>query len=256
MNDALLVAVHEHPAEVVTDDDPAVTPGPIDWEFGEIENAHPVAWFTVNVWPAMVRVPVRATPGLAAELKLTGPFPAPAAPDVTVIQGALLVAVQAHPAAVVTDVEPVPPPAPIDCDVGEMENEHGGALKAFCETVKVWPAIVSVPLRAAPVFAATEKLTVPLPFPDAPEVTVIQLSALTAVHAQPVSAVTETDRVPPPATTVVDVDPSWKVHGTPSWRICIVTPLTVMSPWRDVNEVFAAAWNPIVPFPCPDAGAS
>jgi hypothetical protein len=69
---------------------------------------------TVNVWPAIVSVPCRAGPALAAELKLTTPGPFPLAPDVIVIHDALLTAVHAHPPDVVTDDEPAVTPVPID----------------------------------------------------------------------------------------------------------------------------------------------
>ena len=50
--------------------------------------------------------------------------------------------------------------------------------------------------------AGALKLTVPLPLPDAPAVTVNQLVLLlTPVHAQPACAVTLVEPVPPPATT-------------------------------------------------------
>ena len=42
-----------------------------------------------------------------------------------------------------------------------------GAAAALCEIVNVVPAIVSVAVRAAPLLAATAKVTVPLPLPDA-----------------------------------------------------------------------------------------
>ena len=71
---------------------------------------------------------------MAATLKLTEPLPAPAAPDVIVIHGTLLVAIQAQPAPAVTDDVPGPPAEPIDCDVGDMEKVQPNAL---CETVKV-----------------------------------------------------------------------------------------------------------------------
>jgi len=58
--------------------------------------------------------------------------------------------------------------------------------------VKVWPAIVIVPDRAVPVLAATLYPTDPLPVPDAPEVTVIHVAPLVAVHVQPDVAVTAT----------------------------------------------------------------
>ena len=51
----------------------------------------------MNVWPATVTVPVRAPPVFAATLNATEPFPLPLAPEVTVTQAALLLAVQAQP---------------------------------------------------------------------------------------------------------------------------------------------------------------
>jgi hypothetical protein len=71
---------------------------------------------------------------------------------------------------------------------------------ADCVAVKVWPAIVRVPLRILVVlFAATEKVTVPLPEPDAPPVTVIHDTPLEAVQGQPEVAVTLTEPLPPAA---------------------------------------------------------
>jgi hypothetical protein len=65
-------------------------------------------------------------------------------------------------------------------------------------TVKVWPAIVNVPVRAAPVLAATVKAIDPLPRPAAPEVTVIHATLLVAVHAHPPAAVIATGVPAPP----------------------------------------------------------
>jgi hypothetical protein len=69
---------------------------------------------------------------------------------------------------------------------------------AACVTVKVRPAIVNVPVRATPVLAATVKAADPLPLPAAPEVTVIQVTLLEAVHAHPAAAVTVTGVPAPP----------------------------------------------------------
>jgi hypothetical protein len=74
-------------------------------------------------------------------------------------------------------------------------------VKAACVTVNVCPAIVSVPVRAAPPFAAIANVTVPLPVPEAPAVTVIQLTPDAAVHEHPLPAVTAVDPDPPLATT-------------------------------------------------------
>ena len=58
-------------------------------------------------------------------------------------------------------------------------------------------------LRAAPVaFAAAVNATLPLPVPLAPLVTDSHAALDAAVHAQPLPAVTATDPVPPPTTTV------------------------------------------------------
>jgi hypothetical protein len=73
-------------------------------------------------------------------------------------------------------------------DVGATANAHGAA----CETVTVRPAIVIVPVRATFVFAATAKVTVPVPFPVEPLVTVSHVAPLTDVQAHPAGAVTDT----------------------------------------------------------------
>ena len=69
----------------------------------------------------MVAVPLRAAPVFARMLNVTLPLPLPVAPEVTVIQVALLVVVHAHPELLVTADDPGPPPDAIDCDVGWME---------------------------------------------------------------------------------------------------------------------------------------
>jgi hypothetical protein len=87
---------------------------------------------------------------------------------------------------------------------------------AACDTVNVVPAIVSVPLRAAPVFCATLKLTVPLPLPLAPLVTLIHVALDAAVQVQLVPAVTVTESLPPAAAAAVVVFDSEKLHdGVP-----------------------------------------
>jgi hypothetical protein len=64
-------------------------------------------------------------------------------------------------------------------------------------TVKVWPATVSVPVRALDdEFAVTEKLTDPLPVPVAPVVTVIHAALLLAVQVHAPAVLTPTDPVP------------------------------------------------------------
>jgi hypothetical protein len=77
---------------------------------------------TVNVCPAMVSVPVRASPSFDATLNVTDPLPVPDAPLVIVIQSTLDAAVHEQVAPVVTDTVPVLPPSdPTDALVGEIE---------------------------------------------------------------------------------------------------------------------------------------
>jgi hypothetical protein len=123
-----------------------------------------------------------------------------------------------------------------------------------CVTVNVLPAMVSVPVRdAVDVLAAVEKLTVPLPAPVAPAVTVIQLSLLTAVQLQPVGAVTAVLPVAPPEATDCDVGEIVSVHVIPACVTVNVLPAIVSVPVRDDVELFAAVEKLTVPFPEPVA---
>jgi len=60
-------------------------------------------------------------------------------------------------------------------------------------TVTICPAIVTVPVRAAPALAATVNDTIPFAVPLDPDAIEIHATVLTAVHGQPVEAVTDTD---------------------------------------------------------------
>ena len=78
-------------------------------------------------------------------------------------------------------------------------------VAAACVTVNVAPAIVSVPVRPVnAAFAATLKPTLPDPFPDPPEVTVIHAALLVAFHVHPAAAVTVLLPVPPAAANDCD----------------------------------------------------
>jgi hypothetical protein len=158
IHETLLTAVHEQPAAAVT-----VMVGPfppffpIESLVGEMSYVHGgggggagADCVTVKVCPATVRVPVRCAPVLAAIVNATLPLPLPDAPVVTVSHGTLLAAVHAHPLAVVTVIAvPPPPAADAVCDDGLIVYAH----PCDCVTLKVCPAIVSVPLRCGPVFA-------------------------------------------------------------------------------------------------------
>ena len=129
-------------------------------------------------------------------------------------------------------------------------------MAAASLTVKVAPAIVKVPLRAAVVvFAAALMPTAPLPLPLAPEVTLSQVALLAAVHAQPAPAVTLTVPVPPEA--VID----WLVGLIEYEQLeedsltVKVIPAIVNVPVRAFLAVFAAALKSTVPSPLPLAPA-
>lgn len=144
----------------------------------------------------MVKVPLRCAPVvLAAMEKVTVPFPVPLAPEVIVIQFALLTAAQGQiPLEAFTFTLFVVAAAFTVVLLADSEYEQ--TTLAWL-TVYVRPAIVSVPLRGVRLlFASIEKLTLPLPVPPAPDVMVIQLTLLTAVQGQTaLEALTFTFRV-------------------------------------------------------------
>ena len=72
-------------------------------------------------------------------------------------------------------------------------------LLAPCDTVNARPAMVSVPVLAEPVFAATVNVTDPLPLPLAPELIAIHDAPLVAVHGHPAAAETVMGVPAPPA---------------------------------------------------------
>src|SRR6478735_11150265 len=158
--EALLLAVHAQPApaETLTFAGPPAA-GMVSPE-GPRPKVQLAAWVTVPLWPAIVSMPVRGPPGAA--LNWTVPLPVPVAPAVMDSHAALLLAVHAQPAAPVTVTLPVPPCAGTLPDVGSIANVQ----LAPWVTVKVWPAIVSVPVRGPP--AAALNRTVPVPVPLAP----------------------------------------------------------------------------------------
>ncbi len=126
---ALLVAVQLQPASVVTAVLLELAAAPGVNVIGETVNVHGTpAWVTVTVWPAMVSVPVRGDVSvLAAMENATVPLPLPLAPEVTVSQEALLVAVQLQPVVVVT-VALLEPAAAVGLnEVGDTVNKQGAA---------------------------------------------------------------------------------------------------------------------------------
>src|SRR2546427_10892129 len=117
-----------------------------------------------------------------------------------VIQIALLVASQPHPLVAVTLM--IPPPAPGFLKLwlaGEIEYEQATPAPS-CTTVKVWPAMVSVPVRGPSLmFSLTSNVILALPVALVAEVIMIQPSLLVAVQLQAGPAVTAVDPSPPAA---------------------------------------------------------
>ena len=150
---------------------------------------------TVKVCPAIVNVPDRAGPVVAATLNCTEPLPLPVPPLVIVIQSAWLAALQPQPSGAVTLTLPVPPADGTVWDCGLMANVHPDA----CEMVTVLSATVTVPLRAPPVEAAIWSVTAPVPLPVADPTTEIHGALLVAVQPQPCAAATWITALPPAA---------------------------------------------------------
>jgi hypothetical protein len=79
------------------------------------------ACVTVNGWPPMLTVPVREVRAVfALTVSDTVPLPVPLAPELTMIQAAVLAAVQRHPVFAVTPTLAVPPAAAVLVLVGLM----------------------------------------------------------------------------------------------------------------------------------------
>lgn len=119
-------------------------------------------WLTVNVCPAIVTVPVRFVPEAAATLITTLPLPVPLAPDVIVMNEAVVAAVHAQPLCVVTVTVEAPPAAPTLTDVGVSEYVHTGA-GVLVPVPGVVVVVVVVPLGvagvASPEHAAAPRAT-------------------------------------------------------------------------------------------------
>ena len=160
----------------------------------------------VAVCPATVIVPDRLAPVFAATDSATLPLPVPLAPAVIEIHVAFVVAVHAQPdPAVTVSGVAVPPDAAIDCAPGATANVQpggGGVVPvATCDTTIAAPATCTTAVRAAPLFAPIDRITVALPMPDAVDaVTHDAPAAVCQLHAELV--VTEISKDPPPACTV------------------------------------------------------
>jgi hypothetical protein len=128
-----------------------------------------------------------------------------------VIQLEPLVTVQLHPFAVVTPDDSEAADAEGEWEVGFTVNAH--PLPWF--TVTVSPAIVRVPVRGGPVFAATLKVAGPPPVRLLPPGTVIQLTPLVIVQLHPVPVVTVDDSDAAPDVGEYVVGTTVNVQGAP-----------------------------------------
>jgi hypothetical protein len=127
---------------------------------------------------------------LAAAVNCTEAPPVPFAGGAIVSHDALLVAVHEQCDAVAMVTVLAPPLAATAKVVPLSEYVHPASC---CDTVKVTPAIVSVPVRATPTLAATSNDTDPFPEPLAGGVSAIHELLLDAFHVQPAPEVTATE---------------------------------------------------------------
>jgi hypothetical protein len=208
--------------------------------------------FTENGRPAIVSVVARGSAGFGATLKVTVPLPEPLLSPITT-QSTVDAAVHVHapPLTIVTVTVPPPPAALNCCSVGAIVNVQ--TCGAAWLTVKVWPAIVIVPDRAGPLFAATENATLPLPEPPGADVTLIHGAFDTAVHVQPSPAVTVTVPLPPASATDWLAGAIANVHwGAGADCVTVnVWPPTAIVPLR-AAPMFTATVKLMVPLPVPD----
>ncbi len=154
-HELLLVAVQVQPVGAVTVTGVLSPPVANAHDAGEIVSLHvSAAWVALNVLPAMVTEPEReADPVLAAAATVTVPGPEPLAPAVTVSQELLLVAFQPQAPGAVTEMSVLSPAVANAFDAGEIVSLQEMPV---CVTVKLTPAIVSVPvLVVVDVFAST-----------------------------------------------------------------------------------------------------
>jgi hypothetical protein len=210
------VAVHEQFA--VTLMVVVAASGPTVADEGAIEKLQvgAAAWFTVNVCPAIVTVPLRGDgSGLAAAATVTVPLPVPLDPLAMVSQGALLAALQLQEAAdAVTVTVAFPASAPRLAFGGAIVKVHGGGGVADCVIVNVRPATVKIPDRSAPLLAATVNPTVMSALPLV-VFSVIHGTLLDAVHAQPACAASTRSVALPPDEPKFCVDAvTVNVHGS------------------------------------------
>jgi hypothetical protein len=198
----LLDALHVHPPVVVTATFPVPPSAPVTYAVGLIVYEHPCDCVTLNVWPAIVTVPVRGGPVVAAISNVTAPVPVPFAGGRIVIQSESEAAVHVHSALDArTSMRPDPP--------------DGSKLAASCPRVTVhspaacaisarWPFSTMAPRRTAGSgLDAASNWTAPSPWPLTPALMLSHVLSDDALHAHSRAVVTAICPVPPVAGTGV-----------------------------------------------------
>lgn len=143
-----------------------------------------------------------------------------------------------------TTTDTDPPEAATGCDDGVIEYEQPPAWL----TVNVCPAMVAVPVRAAPLFAWIVICTPPLPVPDA-GLTEIHGALLDALQPQPAGAVRLT------LVFVADADGDRWSGAIENEQFSPCETVNVRPPIVNVPDrpgpLFAATVNATLPFPVP-----
>jgi hypothetical protein len=206
-HDALLDAVQPQPLPALTVTFPVDAAAEAVADSGVIENVHPGDCVIVIRCPAMVTLPERAGPVVAATITFTVPSPLPDVLPCSVIQLSFDTAVHSHSGLAVTLNGTVPPEEPSWLFDGCTTYAH----PCDCVTVNVSAATIAVPVRERPAFGATLIATDEVPRPDA-GATVSQLTLVAAVQGHVGAVVIAIALLAPAAATDCDAGAIAYVH--------------------------------------------
>lgn len=142
-----------------------------------------------------------------------------------------------------------PPVAGTVRDVAPSEK----AQPPVCVSVNVRPPIVRWPVRFGPSFAATLNVTLPLPLPPGPDVTVSHAASLVAVHGQPGLVLTAT--VPDAAALPTVRVESSRLYEHPPVCVTVNAWLPIVSRPTRPKPGFGSAVKVTLPGPLPVAPA-
>jgi hypothetical protein len=158
----LLAAVHGHPAPLDTATLAEPPPGDRSWAFLSIAYVQPCDCVTLNRCPAIVSVPARGGPVVAATEIASGPLPLPVDDDVIWIHDESEVAVHEHRGLdACTSIRAVPPADEKSADGDDRVMMHSPAACVICAR-ELFTMIA--PVRACGSgFAPAANSTVPSP---------------------------------------------------------------------------------------------